>query len=111
MRVLIGLAIAACMLGTLYTCRPAHAHDVWADNEPVAPWAKSACCGPEDSHHLRSDQVHAEKDGWRVDGYHALVPYGKELPSPDGTYWIFYRTFADGTQSNVYCFFTKFQGM
>ena len=91
----------AAMLGAA----PAHGHDQWADGEPVPNWVKKACCGPEDAHHLREDQVHQDSEGWHVQGYHRTIPNGAELPSPDGTYWIFYRSLSDGTQTRVYCFF------
>ena len=52
-----------------------------------------------------------KREGWQVNGYHGRIPHGAELPSPDGTYWIFYRTFNDGTQSNVYCFFVPIPSM
>lgn len=89
---------------------PAAPHDQWANGEPVPAWVKKACCGPEDVHHLRPEQVHQMSDGYHVDGYHAVIPYTTALPSPDGDFWIFYRNFQDGSQSNVYCFFAGVQG-
>jgi hypothetical protein len=89
------------------------AHDQWADGNPVPAWVKASCCGPEDVHHLVSDQVHAMKDGWHVEGYPDVLPYGKELPSQDGDYWIFYRVWEYGGKkqySMVYCFFAPAQG-
>jgi hypothetical protein len=97
--------IAAALAAAIVSAWPAQAHDQWSDGEPVPAWVKSACCGPEDAHHLRPDEVHLSREGWQVNGYHSRIPHGQELPSPDGTYWIFYRNFNDGTQSNVYCFF------
>jgi hypothetical protein len=88
----------------------ASAHDVWSNGDVVPDWVKKACCGPDDVHHLTADQVHLTKAGWRVDGYPDLIPIGKELPSPDGGYWIFYRTLDNGDKSIVYCFFTPFSG-
>ena len=81
------------------------AHDEWADGSPVPAWVKSSCCGPEDVHHLTAQQVRAMADGWHVEGYKDVLPYGKELPSQDGDYWIFYKNYPDGTQTPVYCFF------
>jgi hypothetical protein len=52
------------------------------------------------------------KDGWHVDGYPDPLPYGKELPSQDGDYWIFYRAWDSGGKkqySVVYCFFAPAQ--
>jgi hypothetical protein len=87
------------------------AHDQWSNGEPVPRWVKAACCGPEDAHHLQSTQVQQGPDGWRVDGYRQLIPNGRELPSLDGTYWIFYRNLSDGSQSKVYCFFVPIPSM
>ncbi len=88
----------------------ARAHDVWADGEAVPGWVKQQCCGISDAHHLRSDQVHTTADGYRLDGYNAVVLDRQRLPSPDGSWWVFYRDYPDGTQSPVYCFFGPVQG-
>jgi hypothetical protein len=87
----------------------AHAHDSWSDGNPVPGWVKSACCGPEDVYHLMVSQVHAMTDGWHVDGYKQVLAYGRELPSQDGDYWIFYQDYPDGSQTPVYCFFAPSQ--
>jgi hypothetical protein len=84
---------------------PAAAHEKWANDKVVPDWVKSYCCGPEDVHHLKPEQVHARPDGWHVDGYRDVIPYGTELDSQDGDYWAFYRTYQDGSQSRVFCFF------
>jgi hypothetical protein len=89
---------------------PAAAHDRWANGEPVPAWVKAACCGPDDVHHLRPDQVHQVGSEYRVDGYPDPIPIGKAQPSPDGDYWIFYKHFPAGDYSQVYCFFTPFSG-
>jgi hypothetical protein len=91
------------------------AHDQWSNGQEVPSWVKQACCGPSDVHHLRADQVHAMKDGWHVDGYPEVLAYGRELPSQDGDYWIFYKhNLGEQNEyhqtyesfSPVYCFFT-----
>ena len=85
---------------------PAAAHDLWADGEIVPGWVKAACCGPDDAHHLRPDQVHRVSDDfYMVDGYRYRIPARVALPSQDGDYWIFYRDDGSGAQSSVYCFF------
>ena len=89
----------------------AYAHDVWSNGEVVPAWVKRACCGPDDVHHLRRDQVRQTPGGWQIEGYPDPIPIGTEQPSPDGEYWIFYRTLANGDKSRVYCFFTPFQGI
>jgi hypothetical protein len=88
----------------------AHAHDLWADDSPVPPWVKAVCCGPDDVHHLRADQVQIRPDGFHVDGYPETIPIEQALPSMDGDYWIFYRYFPAGGVSRVYCFFVPFTG-
>ena len=100
----------AILCAALALAASASAHDVWANGDPVPPWVKKSCCGPEDVHHLTPSQVHPMADGWHVDGYGDVLPYGKELPSQDGEYWIFYRTLSNGQQSMVYCFFAPLNG-
>jgi hypothetical protein len=88
----------------------AQSHDQWSNGDPVPPWVKSACCGPEDIHHLDPSQVHLRDDGYHVDGYPKVVPVKSMIPSPDGDWWIFYRVYSDGSYSSVYCFFGPFSG-
>lgn len=89
---------------------PARAHDRWGSGLSVPAWVKRACCGPADVHRLRPDQVRVSPVGWQVDGYHSTIPNGSELPSGDQDFWIFYKNFDDGSQSNVYCFFVPAPG-
>lgn len=93
--------IAALML----LASPAAAHDRWADGNAVPAWVKRHCCGVEDVHHLRPDQVVTTANGYLVDGVRTKIPFEQALPSEDGDYWVFYRNYPDGTQSIVYCFF------
>jgi len=88
---------------------PIAAHEQWSNGDPVPSWVRASCCGPEDVHHLMASQVHAMADGWHVDGYHQVIAYGREFPSQDGDYWIFYRDFSDGKQTPVFCFFAPAQ--
>jgi hypothetical protein len=60
----------------------AQAQDQWTNGEPVPPWVKKACCGPEDAQHLTAQQVEYKSDGWHVDGYQKIIPHGAELPRP-----------------------------
>jgi hypothetical protein len=87
----------------------ASSHDQWSDGNPVPPWVKASCCGPEDVHHLTKDQVHTTPDGYRIDGYPDVIPYARELPSEDGEFWAFYKSWDAGGGkrqfSMVYCFF------
>lgn len=89
--------------------RAASAHDVWADGSQIPVWVKSACCGKDEAHLLRPNQVHKVEGGYRIDGYPLLVPDTSALPSQDGNYWAFYQIygFVDNKPqvSNIRCFF------
>ncbi len=86
------------------------AHDEWSDGQPVPGWVKAQCCGPSDAHHLSAEQVHVTPDGYKLDGYARIIREDKLLPSPDGSWWVFYRDYDDGSQSTVYCFFGPNRG-
>lgn len=90
--------------------RVARAHALWTDGEIVPAWVERQCCGISDAHHPRSDQVHVSADGYRLDAYRTTVPDDQRLPSPDGSWWVFYRDYADGTRGSVYCSFGPVQG-
>ena len=92
------------------TSLSAAAHDQWADGGPVPAWVKAQCCGASDAHHLTPDQVHVTPDGYKLDGYTRVIREDRLLPSPDGSWWVFYRTYDDGSQSTVYCFFGPERG-
>ncbi len=72
-----------------------------------SPWGE-LCCGEHDCRALPSDSVRAGADGWRfeLDGRRHLVPYGVELPSIDGRYWMCHRL-----DMSVRCFFVPKPGM
>jgi hypothetical protein len=106
-RIIVAIPIAA-VLAFCFFHSPAFAHERWANGDPVPSWVGASCCGPADAHHLESSQVHTLPDGWHIDGVKVVLPYGKELPSQDGEYWIFYRdTWAS---TNVWCFFAPAKG-
>lgn len=85
------------------------AHDQWADGEPVPAWVKNGCCGPNDVHKLRLDQVRIEADGFHVDGLSVIVPFKEALPSPDPQfYWGFWSSSA--VNPTVHCFFAPVGG-
>jgi hypothetical protein len=86
----------------------AHAHDRWADGEPVPAWVKATCCGVADAHHLTPAQVHRVTGGMMVDGYPDVIPFSQWAPSPDGEYWVFFGHAADGSVSRVYCAFAPY---
>lgn len=91
----------------LLSCEPrrARAHEFWSDGSPVPETPKANCCGKADAHLLNDDDIHLSGGAWHIKGYRDPIPAGRELPSPDGRYWAFWRDFEDGTQSNVYCLF------
>lgn len=97
-------------ISALFTAT-AFAHDTWQNGDPVPPWVKASCCGPEDVHHLTEDQVHLRDDGYHIDGYPDVIPTNAAIPSPDGSYWAFYKQFDSGIFSKVYCFFVPFSGI
>ncbi len=93
----------------LLLATPASAHDFWSNGEPVPPWVKSACCGPEDVHHLKPSAVHLMPDGYHIDGIDVVVPEARALPSPDGGYWAFWNPAYEPTPL-IYCLFVPFKG-
>jgi hypothetical protein len=53
----------------------AHAHDHWGSGEQVPAWVKTECCGPNDVHHLRPEQVRRNAAGdYVVDIYSVPRP-------------------------------------
>lgn len=104
------LATAA-LLTVLLHCSLGFAHNQWGDGSPVSEQVKKQCCGDAEVHYLPPGSVHAAKEGWRVDGYNKPVPYGLELPSPDGNEWGFWSDHiydgfkVVGGQSDIRCLF------
>jgi|SRR6185312_3652902 len=96
---LFGL-ISALMIGQ------SRAHDRWADGSPVPDWVKQYCCGPNDIHHYRYDEVKITPSGFVLPDYPKEIPADKALKSEDGEYWAFFVTYADGSKSEIYCFFS-----
>jgi hypothetical protein len=66
------------------------AHSTWGDGSPVSEQIEKKCCGDAEVHLLPPGSVHARSDGWHIDGFQSVVPYGRELPSPDGNEWGFW---------------------
>jgi len=83
----------------------AHAHEHWNNGEQVPAWVKTACCGPNDVHHLRPEQIRRNAAGeYVVDIYPWPIPAHMALPSQDGDYWLFfYEDF--GVYGPIRCFF------
>jgi hypothetical protein len=83
----------------------AYAHDYWNNGGTVPAWVMNACCGPNDVHHLRPEQVGRNAAGdYIVDIYPRPIPAGLALPSQDGDYWLFfYENY--GLYGRIRCFF------
>lgn len=80
-----------------------------AEVSPQIPdWGATSCCGPQDAHKLRADQVYRNDNGtWHADGYPSEVPNEVAMPSQDGNAWAFYadHTLNGGAVSMMYCLF------
>jgi hypothetical protein len=84
----------------------------------IPDWIKGYCCGPQDMHRLRGDQVHQDDAGlWHIDGYPGPVPRENvnrdNQASQDASYYAFYcepdtkgAACTAGKFSQVWCFFT-----
>jgi hypothetical protein len=98
-RAILALAVALALFAT------AHAHDRWDNGEKVPAWVKTVCCGANDVHHVRPEQVRRNAAGdYVVDIYPFPVPARLALPSQDGDYWLFF--YEDyGVYGRVRCFF------
>ena len=112
------LALAAVIaLPALLRCAPGQAHTQWGDGSPVSERVKLQCCGDSEVHFLPPGSVHAFADGWHIDGFSKPVPYGTELPSPDGNEWGFWsdHRYDDfkvvGGQSEMQCLFLNPRGL
>ena len=88
---------------------PAFGHDAWGNGEPVPPWVKALCCGPEDVHNIPPEHVHLMADGYHIDEIETVIPVERALPSPDGEYWGFWRPALEPTPV-IFCFFAPIKG-
>jgi hypothetical protein len=106
------LASAILTLALLYGAS-SQAHERWRDGSAVSEEVKRLCCGEADAHFLPPGSVHADRNGWRIDGFQKVVPYGKELPSSDGEDWGFWPDHPysspelAGGQTEIYCLFLR----
>ena len=72
--------------------RPALAHDIGCDGDPVPKWVKIDCCGKADRHLLTPDQITRGVNGEYIiatDGYVFVVFDNEALPSGDSCSYIF----------------------
>lgn len=94
----------------------AQAHMRWSNGTPVPEQIRQRCCSEAEEHLLPPGSVHPLADGWHIDGYSKVVPYGSEMPSPDGNDWGFWtdykfgRAQAIGGQSKMRCLFLNVMG-
>jgi hypothetical protein len=94
----------------------AQAHMQWSDGTPVPEQIRQRCCSDTEAHLLPPGSVHPLADGWHIDGYSRVVPYGSEMPSPDGKDWGFWTDYryghaqAIGAQSKMRCLFLNVMG-
>ena len=88
---------------------PAVAHDFWANGEPVPPWVKASCCGPNDVHKIPASAISIQADGYHISGLTTVVPMAKALPSPDGFYYGFWNE-AGEPNPVIFCFFAPLNG-
>ena len=83
MRMIPSMFAAAAVAPIMVFCPPSRAHTQWGNGSPISEQIKRQCCGEAEIHLLPAGSVHARADGWHIDGFAKVVPYGKELPSPD----------------------------
>ena len=111
MKSMLGLTGAAIVAPFLVCAPHGQAHTQWGDGSPVSERVKQQCCGEAEVHFLPPGSVRAFPDGWHIEGFLTPVPYGTELPSPDGHDWGFwvdhrYDGFkVVGGQSRMQCLF------
>ena len=98
------------LIAFLAFATPASAHDFWSNGEPVPVWVKSACCGPQDVHHLKMSAVHVMPDGLHIDGINTVVPVERILPSADGDAWAFWNPTLEPNPI-IYCMFYPLAGL
>ena len=112
-----------CLIGMLSVTTSASAHDQWANGKPIPDWVKRACC-VEDYQTIDERRVHRVIGpdamtqewgllGYRVDGFHNLVPVDRRFDSEDGLTWIFYGIpnsddlGMSDMKPAIYCLFTN----
>jgi hypothetical protein len=111
-----GISILSALVWMLFSCDGTHAHSQWGDGSTVPESIKKRCCSEAEAHLLPPGSVHATPDGWRIDGYSRIVPFGNELPSTDDEDWGFWTDYryghqqAIGGQSEIRCLFLRNRG-
>ncbi len=96
-------------IALLLLTSPAAPHDRWGNGDPVEPWVKAQCCGPNDVHKIPASAITIRPDGYHIEGLTTVVPMGRALPSPDGSYWGFWRNESE-PDPIIFCFFAPLNG-
>jgi hypothetical protein len=111
------------LIGMLLVTTSASAHDQWANGKPIPDWVKQACCA-ENYQTIDERRVHRLMGsdpltnkwgplGYKVDGFHNIVPVDRRFDSEDGLTWIFYGLpysideFVSDMSPAIYCLFTN----
>ncbi len=103
------------LTSVLLQSSPSEAHEQWPDGSTVSEQIKRRCCGQAEIHFLPPGSVHARPDGWHIEGFGKVVPFGTEAPSPDGNNWGFWAEHrydgfkVVGGQSEMMCLFLNEQ--
>ena len=109
MKILIWLFVLCLTALLLGFWARAEAHDRWENGDPVPQWVRSACCGPNDVHHIPNEDIRIMADGYHINGLTTVIPFRSVLSSPDNTYWGFWRPIEEPAPY-IFCFFAPPQG-
>lgn len=100
---------AILIVGLLALSTQAQSHDRWGNGDPVEPWVRAQCCGPQDVHRIPASAIHIMADGFHIDDIETVVPMSKVLPSPDGFYYGFWNPLGE-PKPVIFCFFAPLNG-
>jgi hypothetical protein len=82
------------------------AHDFWPDGSIVQDWIKAQCCGINEAHRYRDDQVHPTGTGnYWIEGVGLVTQKPSPTPINDGYWYLF---FPAGEPTMIRCFFAPF---
>ena len=103
------MRLAIACAAVLAVSSAARGHDKWGNGEPVEPWVKKLCCGPEDVHKIPRTAITIGPDGYHIEGLVTVIPFSRVQPSPDGAYWGFWRNELE-PDPPIFCFFAPANG-